>query len=120
MRIISEFQSQILKNNYQQKYKKYRSVDSESNVSYRRSDKYDYRDSSYEKIKSHSYSNQSQERMELNIQRVIQRNNGKLFIVLRNQAHTHPLHPDFLKYQQTLAYHHSRSPFYLLDKQRML
>lgn len=80
-----------MKNNYQShKYKKYGSVDSESNITYKKSDKYDYRDSSYEKIKSHSYSNQSQERMELNIQRVIQRNNGKLFVVLRNQGHTHP------------------------------
>jgi hypothetical protein len=36
---------------------------------------------------------QSSERIELDIQKLLQRTNGKLFNVLRNQQHTHPSHP---------------------------
>ena len=39
----------------------------------------------------------SSERLEMDLQRLLQRNNGKLFIVQKNMSHTHPLHPDYQK-----------------------
>lgn len=62
----------MLKNNYQNQKigfsKKYRYNDSESSIQYKKNDKYmDLRESSFDKIKNHSYSNQSLERIEMNI-----------------------------------------------------
>lgn len=95
----------MLKNNYSSQKigisKKFsRSNDSESSVTYKKSEKYGSvgaRESSYDKIKHHSYSNQSQERIEMNIQKILSRNGNKLFVVVRNQQFTHPNHPDYYK-----------------------
>ena len=79
----------VLKNNFHgQKLgltKKFRHSDSDCSISFKKPEKYmEFRETAYDKIKQHIFSSQSQERIEMNIQRILHRNGGKLFVVQKN------------------------------------